>query len=76
MNAAELDSETLRRGLLSKVQAMRAADLTLVHRVLLQIEKERLWGEISEEAEEDRRKGLFDDLPRLLAEARRSPGVQ
>ena len=51
---------------------MPPEDLSLLHRVVLQIEKERLWREISEEAEQDRQQGFFNDLPKLLADARRS----
>jgi len=44
--------------------------LLLLHRVLLIVEKERLWRELSVEAEQDLRSGKFKRLPEIIREAR------
>jgi len=44
--------------------------LLVLHRLLLHMEKERLWRELSVEAEADRRSGKFDQLSEFIREAR------
>jgi hypothetical protein len=44
--------------------------LLLLHRLLLYVEKERLWHELSVEAEVDRRSGKLDRLPDIIREVR------
>jgi hypothetical protein len=44
--------------------------LLLLHHLLLRIEKERLWRELSSEAEADRQAGKFDRLSEIIREAR------
>jgi len=44
--------------------------LLVLHRVLLIVEKERLWRELAAEAEDDRRSGKFERLPEIIREAR------
>lgn len=46
-------------------------ELQLVHSVLLHAEKERLWAEISAEAEEERKAGAFERLPQIIEQVRR-----
>ena len=44
--------------------------LRLLHRLLLHVEKERLWRELSAESEADRRSGKFARLSEIVREAR------
>jgi hypothetical protein len=44
--------------------------LLVLHRVMLIVEKERLWRELATEAEQDRRSGKFERLPEIIREAR------
>ena len=44
--------------------------LLLLHRLLLNVEKERLWRELSADTEADRRSGKLDRLPDIIREAR------
>jgi hypothetical protein len=44
--------------------------LLLLHHHLLLLEKERLWQELSAEAEADRRSGKLDRLPDIIRDAR------
>ncbi len=46
-------------------------ELQFVHAVLLQAEKDRLWAELSAEAEEDRLAGVFERLPEVIGHVRR-----
>lgn len=60
----------LRPEIIQRIEAMDDESLLVLHRVLLVVEKERLWGELSAEAERDRRSGKFDRLPEIIREAR------
>jgi hypothetical protein len=44
--------------------------LLVLHRILLIVEKERLWREVSAEAEQDRCSGKFERLPEIIRQAR------
>jgi hypothetical protein len=66
MNSTVLEPEKLRPEIVQRIEALDDENLLLVHRVLLMIEKERLWHELSAEAEQDRRAGRLDRLPELL----------
>ena len=46
-------------------------ELQLVHAVLLHAEKERLWGEISDAAEQERTAGAFERLPQIIEQVRK-----
>jgi hypothetical protein len=62
--ATTLESKKLRPEIIQRVKAMDDESLLLLHRVLLRLEKERLWRELSAEAEADRRAGKFvNDWP-------------
>jgi hypothetical protein len=71
MSLTALEPEKLRPSLIEQIEKMDAEGLLLVHRTLLLLEKERLWKELSTEAEQDRASGKFDRLPEIIREARR-----
>lgn len=64
--------EVLRTDVIERVQRLDAESVLVLHRVMLELEKQRLWKEISQEAAADHRAGLLDELPTLLREARES----
>jgi hypothetical protein len=61
----------LRPDLIRRIESMADNELQFVHAVLLQAEKDRLWAEISAEAEEDRLAGVFERLPEVIGHVRR-----
>jgi hypothetical protein len=61
----------LRPDLIRRIESMADNELQFVHAVLLQAEKDRLWAEISAEAEEDRLGGVFERLPEVIGQVRR-----
>jgi hypothetical protein len=70
MEATGLEAKRLRPEIIQRVEAMDEESLLLLHRLLLRMEKERLWRELSAEAEVDRRSGKFDRLSDIIREAR------
>ena len=70
MNSTVLEPKKLRPEIIERIQTMDDESLLLLHRVLLHLEKERLWRELSAEAEADRRSGMLDRLPEIIREAR------
>ena len=70
MDATVLESRKLRPEIIQRIEAMDDESLLLLHRLLLHLEKERLWHELSAEAEADRRAGKLDRLPEIIREAR------
>jgi hypothetical protein len=70
MNSTVLEPKKLRPELIQRVEAMDDQSLLLLHRVLLIVEKERLWRELAAEADQDRRSGKFERLPEIIREAR------
>ena len=70
MNSTVLEPKKLRPELIQRVEAMDDESLLVLHRVMLIVEKERLWRELAEEAEQDRRSGKFERLPDIIREAR------
>ncbi|MGH7970338.1 MAG: hypothetical protein ACREIC_16570 [Limisphaerales bacterium] len=70
MNSTVLEPKKLRPELIQRIEAMDDESLLLLHRVLLVVEKERLWHELSSEVEADRRSGKLDRLAEIIAEAR------
>ena len=65
-----LEPNKLRPEIIQRIEAMDEESLMVLHRVLLIVEKERLWRELSEEAEQDRRSGKLDRLLEIIREAR------
>ncbi|MEY3898370.1 MAG: hypothetical protein RLZZ214_3891 [Verrucomicrobiota bacterium] len=61
---------TLRPDLIHRIEAMSEDELQLVHEVLLHAEKDRLWREISADADEEKNSGKWDRLPEIIAEVR------
>ena len=49
---------------------MPEADLVWLHEVLLNVEKERLWEELSSDMEADRQAGKLQRLPEIIREVR------
>jgi hypothetical protein len=70
MEAAVLQPQKLRPEIIQRVEAMDDESLLLLHRLLVRLEKERLWRELSAEAEADRRSGRFDRLSDVVRDAR------
>ncbi len=70
MNAITPKSQKLRPEIARRIEALDDESLLVLHRVLLHIEKDRLWRELSAEAEGDRRSGLNERLPEIIGEAR------
>jgi hypothetical protein len=70
MEATVLAAQKLRPEIIQRIEAMDDESLLLLHRLLLYVEKERLWHELSAEAEADRRSGKLDRLPDIIREAR------
>ena len=70
MNSTALEPKKLRSEIIQRVEPMDDESLLVLHRVLLIVEKERLWRELAAEAEQDRRLGKFERLPEIIREAR------
>ena len=70
MNSTVLEPKNLRPEIIQRVEAMDDDRLLVLHRILLFVEKERLWRELSAEAEQDRCSGKFDRLPEIVLQAR------
>lgn len=62
--------KNLRPELIRLIEGLPEEDLPLVNEVLLHAEKDRLWREISSEAEVERSSGRWVRLPELIREAR------
>jgi hypothetical protein len=69
MEATVLQAEKLRPELIQRIEAMDDESLLALHRLLLHVERERLWHELSAEAGADRRSGKLDALPQIIREA-------
>ena len=70
MNSNLPEAKRLRPDIIQRIEMMDDDSLVLLHRILLLVEKERLWRELSAEAEQDRRSGQLDRLPGIIREAR------
>jgi len=70
MEPAALEAQKLRPELMQRIHAMDDESLLLLHRLLLHVEKEHLWHELSAEAETERRSGKLDRLPEIIRKAR------
>lgn len=70
MNSTVLEPKKLRPEIIQRVEAMDDASLLVLHRVLLIVEKERLWHELATEVEQDRLAGKLERLPEIIREAR------
>jgi hypothetical protein len=70
MKPIVLEPKKLRPELIQRIESLDDESLLLLHRVLLIVEKERLWRDLSAEAEQDRISGKFEQLPALIRQAR------
>jgi hypothetical protein len=70
MNSTVLEPKNLRPEIIQRVEAMDDESLLVLHRILLIVEKDRLWRELSAEAEQDRCSGKFERLPEIVRQAR------
>ena len=70
MNGIVLEPKTLRPEIIQRIEAMDEESLLLLHRIILVVEKQRLWRELSAEAEQDRRLGKLDRIQEVIREAR------
>lgn len=64
-----LDSEKLRPEIIRRIEAMDDGTLLLLHHVLLEVERERNWRELSPQIDLDRRFDTGNHLPSLVQEA-------
>jgi hypothetical protein len=70
MNSTMLEPKRLRPEIIHRIETMDDESLLVLHRILLHVEKARLWQELSAEAEQDRLSGKLDRLPEIIREAR------
>ena len=70
MSSVALESKKLRPEIIQRIEAMDDDSLLVLHRILLMLEKERLWRELSAEAELDRASGKLDRLQEIIRQAR------
>ncbi len=70
MKAAAFEPQKLRPEIIQRIEAMDDESLLLLHNLLLHIEKDRLWNELSADVEAERLAGKFDRLPELIRDAR------
>jgi hypothetical protein len=70
MNSISLEPKKLRPEIIQRIETMDDESLLVLHRILLVVEKERLWRELSAEADQDRAAGKFDRIPEIIREAR------
>ena len=70
MNSTVLEPKNLRPEIIQRVEAMDDDSLLVLHKILLIVEKERLWRELSAEAEQDRCSGKFEQLPEIIRQVR------
>ena len=70
MEAKVIEADKLRPDIIQRVEAMDRESLQLLHQLLLRLEKEQLWRQLSNEAEADRRSGKFDHLTEIIHQAR------
>lgn len=70
METTALEPNKLRPDIIQRIEAMDDGSLRLLHRLLLIVEKEQLWRELSAGAEADRSSGKFDRLNDVIREAR------
>lgn len=70
MKATLLEPKKLRPEIIQRIESMDDESLLLLHRILLIVEKEQLWRELSAEAEQDCRSGKLDRLPEIIRQAR------
>ena len=71
MSTSAPTPKSLRPDLIRLIESMPDDELQLVHSVLLHAEKERLWAEISDAAEQERAVGTFDRLPQIIEQVRK-----
>jgi hypothetical protein len=64
------NASALKPDLIQRIESMSEEELRLVHEVLLHAEKDRLWREISAEAEAERETGKWSKLPEIISEVR------
>jgi len=70
MAPMEPPPKNLRPELLRRISSMPEEDLVWLHDVLLNVEKERLWEDLSADMEADRRAGRLQRLPEIVREVR------
>ncbi len=68
--SAPTDPNALRPLLHERIDQLAADDLALLHRVLLELERDRLVAELNAEFDRDRESGRLARLPEIIREAR------
>ena len=64
------DPNELRPLLHERLEQWAAADLPLLHRVMLELERDRLVAQLNEEFDRDRESGRLARLPEIIRDAR------
>ena len=67
---APTDPNALRSLLHERIDQWAAEDLALLHRVMLELERDRLVAELNAEFDRDRESGRLTRLPEIIREAR------
>lgn len=67
---APVDPDGLRPLLHERIDQWAAEDLLLLHRVMLELERDRLVVELDAEFDRDRESGRLAKLPQIIREAR------
>jgi len=70
MSTPVLEPEKLRPALLDKVRGLSDDDLSMLHMVLVRLERDRVFGELTSEFAQDRREGKYEKLDEIILEAR------
>lgn len=70
MRTPVLDPEKLRPALIDKVRELNDDDLSVLHMVLVRLERDRLFLELTSEFAQDRREGKYERLEEIILEAR------
>ncbi|HBJ88102.1 MAG TPA: hypothetical protein DDZ88_30450 [Verrucomicrobiales bacterium] len=60
----------LKQQLHCSLDKFEESELVLVHRVFLELEKQKLWKKIGERAEADRQAGKWEDLDEVIRDVR------
>jgi hypothetical protein len=71
MTGDSINPSALREQIMRSVQLCEEPELSFIHRVLSEVEKQQLWREIGDETEKDRLAGKWDNLPEVIKAVRR-----
>ena len=70
MSTSVLEPEKLRPALIDKVNQLGADDLSVLQMVLVRLERDRVFAELTGAFANDRREGKYEHLDELIQESR------